>query len=104
VVAEWTPQEEEMLFALHEEVGNKWSLIAHQLPGRSDNCVKNHFYSRLRRAIRKLNRLALHLPPLRLLSTNALSRILETTDSKFKLTTRIDEDLADFANRMPPPI
>jgi len=26
-------------------------------PYRSDNCVKNHFYSKLRKAIRKLNKI-----------------------------------------------
>ena len=26
------------------------------MPGRTDNCVKNHFYSKLRKAMRKLNK------------------------------------------------
>ena len=43
-------------------MGNKWSLIAHNISGkyspsisRTDNCVKNHFYSKLRKVLRKLN-------------------------------------------------
>ena len=31
---DWTAQEEEVLFRLHSEVGNKWSLMSQQLPGR----------------------------------------------------------------------
>lgn len=36
-------------------MGNKWSKIAQHLSGRTDNNVKNYFYSSLRRAVRKLN-------------------------------------------------
>ena len=27
------------------------------MKGRSDNCVKNHFYSKMRKGLRKLNRI-----------------------------------------------
>ena len=36
-------------------MGNKWTVIAKELPGRTDNNVKNFFYSSLRRALRKVN-------------------------------------------------
>jgi len=32
--------------------GSKWFEIALYLPGRSDNCIKNHFYSKLRKILR----------------------------------------------------
>lgn len=44
------------MFDLHNEVGNKWAIIGSKLNGRSDNCVKNHFYSRLRKSLRKINK------------------------------------------------
>lgn len=47
--AEWTDDEEAILISLHKNHGNKWTLIANQLHGRSDNDVKNHFNSTISR-------------------------------------------------------
>lgn len=52
---DWTLEEELMLIQYHNEIGNKWALIAQKIPGKSDNSVKNHFYSKLRKVLRKLN-------------------------------------------------
>ena len=52
----WTAREEEKLFELHKVYGNSWAEISKHLPGRTDNAIKNHFYSSLRRNLRKFNR------------------------------------------------
>ena len=37
------------------KLGNKWAEIASNMKGRTDNNVKNYFYSTLRKSLRKLN-------------------------------------------------
>lgn len=51
----WSLEEEKVLFEKHIELGNKWADISKYIKGRTDNAIKNHFYSSLRRQYRKIN-------------------------------------------------
>lgn len=67
--------------SLHNEKGNKWVEIA-RLLNKSDNSVKNHYHSKLRKALRKINKCIVDFlkPQLRPLKPNILSRIVQTAE------------------------
>ncbi|KAF9602638.1 hypothetical protein IFM89_030526 [Coptis chinensis] len=48
----FTDQEEDLIIRLHRLLGNRWSLIAGRLPGRTDNDIKNYWNSHLCKKIK----------------------------------------------------
>ncbi|CAI9770542.1 unnamed protein product [Fraxinus pennsylvanica] len=44
-----TPHEERLVLELHSKWGNRWSRIAGELPGRTDNEIKNYWRTHMRK-------------------------------------------------------
>ncbi|KAJ9177004.1 hypothetical protein P3X46_012260 [Hevea brasiliensis] len=47
----FTEEEDELIIKLHSLLGNKWSLIAARLPGRTDNEIKNYWNTHIKRKL-----------------------------------------------------
>lgn len=80
----WQENELKTLFNSQRIHGNQWSLIAREMNGRSENQIKNFFYSTIRRNIRKFNKGKLDSERIRFKSLS----ILDNEEIRSILTTK----------------
>ncbi|KAL0735904.1 hypothetical protein Bca4012_012114 [Brassica carinata] len=50
----FTDAEEDRIMELHSQLGNRWSKIASHFPGRTDNEIKNHWNTKIKKKMKHL--------------------------------------------------
>ncbi|PSS11877.1 Transcription factor like [Actinidia chinensis var. chinensis] len=95
----FSDEEEQVIINLHAVLGNKWSAIATQLPGRTDNEIKNFWNTHIRKKLRQMGidavthrprtdlNLLTNLPQLLAAATSLGNPIVNPWDNALRLHT-----------------
>jgi len=83
---DWSPEEDECIITLSKEIGNRWSLIATHLPGRTEAQVKNRYYSHIKKRLDSNGAL----------SQTTASRTMSEGFSSAITSPQVDETSFDF--------
>ncbi|GMH17865.1 hypothetical protein Nepgr_019706 [Nepenthes gracilis] len=96
----FTEEEEELIIKFHGLLGNKWSLIAGRIPGRTDNEIKNYWNTHIKRKLlsrgidpvthRPLNAVSAAGDAAAIASVAANPKQLEAAAEEEKITKGID--------------
>ncbi|XP_068331688.1 transcription factor WER-like [Pyrus communis] len=92
----FSEEEEDLIIRLHNLLGNRWSLIARRVPGRTDNQVKNYWNTHL---YKKLNAIKKQQTPRKVAVVSAKVNICQQSvfpKEKFCRQFRSAKHVAEF--------
>ncbi|KAM7278779.1 hypothetical protein ACFE04_005913 [Oxalis oulophora] len=90
--------EEKMVIDLHAQLGNRWSKIASKLPGRTDNEIKNHWNTHIKKKLKKMGIDPLTHKPLITSSSASSSSTTGQKQEETKTQTQTKEDKVNMIN------
>ncbi|KAJ3690717.1 hypothetical protein LUZ61_019881 [Rhynchospora tenuis] len=91
--------EEKLVIDLHAKLGNRWSKIASKLPGRTDNEIKNHWNTHIKKKLIKMGIDPVTHEPL---SQKAASPDVVSATSQSNITSESNLEPEGQANSSPP--
>ncbi|XP_044478721.1 transcription factor MYB20-like [Mangifera indica] len=94
--------EEQMVIDLHAQLGNRWSKIASHLPGRTDNEIKNHWNTHIKKKLRKMGIDPLTHKPLTITDQQQPQKNQLEIHQEVKKQTQPQECLANKEPEKPP--
>ncbi|XP_038905238.1 myb-related protein 306-like [Benincasa hispida] len=97
----FTHHEEKMIIHLQALLGNRWAAIASYLPQRTDNDIKNHWNTHLKKKLN--NHHHHHSSPATDLTADAAGDALFTTRGQWERRLQTDIQMAKQALKPPPP-
>uniref|UniRef100_A0A7N0RD83 Uncharacterized protein n=1 Tax=Kalanchoe fedtschenkoi TaxID=63787 RepID=A0A7N0RD83_KALFE len=99
-----SPDEEDLIVRLHNLLGNRWSLIAGRLPGRTDNEVKNYWNTYLSKKIGSSNKnntkKKQQQPPFHVAQQTSMNHQVLLEEEKSSLVVTASEDQLKNSNYM----
>lgn len=87
----WSKVEDSKILDLWRKMGKAWTSIARYFPGRSENSVKNRFYSSMRKYLRKYNKTR----PYSKRFTGSVRTLLRNTQVLDQLFKEVNQDDRD---------
>lgn len=97
----FTEEEDELIIKLHSLLGNKWSVIAGRLPGRTDNEIKNYWNTHIKRKLISRGIDPQTHRPLNAASNSATTAVTTTTLSTTTTTKNINMDFQNNVDQNP---
>ncbi|KAM7470140.1 hypothetical protein LguiA_008323 [Lonicera macranthoides] len=95
----FSQEEENLIIELHAVLGNKWSQIAGQLPGRTDNEIKNLWNSSIKKKLKQRGIDPNTHKPLSEVETEEMAN--KNSDSKTELSSEVNYIEGETSSQLP---